>query len=376
MSYTADYEKKVKKVKDCIAFKNEHVLSTYMGQAVAPSFDDSITLAEYMNDTGRGLDCFLKFVKDINEKSPVDCINFAYPAGHKAALTLVWWSKINMPGIELPPDAVWQVEEKMRMTEEDYDTILKEGSSASVAKRITGPLLSETEFNQFVDYYMVNNERYSQRYIDAGFPVLNSGIVCPPFETLCGGRSINKFFMDCYKHIDKVKAVQDVMLAELKDGLASMPVADYMIGRWVGGWRGASNMVNPKIWNVLVWPYMKELALTLIDKGLTPIFHLDACWDRDLERFLELPPQTCIMNTDGMTDLRKARKILGNHMALMGDVPSQMLTVSSKEEIKDYTRSLINDIGPQGLFITAGCDAPGSSKYENLVAIHEVAEEF
>lgn len=378
MMYNEKYDANYKKVMDCIKFENEHVVSTQMGQAVAPSYDDSITLGEFMDNTDRGMACFLKFIDELNKRASIDCINFAYPAGHKASLTLMWWSKLNMPGHELAPDAVWQVEERERITPDDYDTILKEGSTKSVSHRITSELLSEDEMNAFLDYYVINNEKYSMRYVDAGYPVLNSGVICPPFETLCGGRSMGRFFMDCYKMIDKVKAVEDVMFEETKQQIASLPdpKPDYLIGRWVGGWRGASNMVNQKIWDTLVWPYMKEAALMLIDKGITPIFHLDACWDRDIERFLEMPEKTCIINTDGMTDLRKARKILGDHVAIMGDVPSQMLTVCNKEEIKDYARRLIDDIGPQGLFLAAGCDAPASSKYENLVAIHEVAQEY
>ena len=380
MMYNPVYDARYQKVMDCIAFKNEHVVSTQMGQAVAPSFDDSITLAEFMDDTQKGIDAFIRFVDGLNERAPIDCINFAYPAGHKAALTMCWWSKLNMPGHELPEDAVWQVEESERMSRADYDTIIEEGSSASVQQKVIGDLVTEQEIGAFFDYYVINNDKYSMQYVDAGYPVLNSGIACPPFETLCGGRSMSKFFMDCYKILDKVKAVEDIMFEELKAQLESLPDAEskppYMIGRWVGGWRGASNMVNPKIWDQLVWPYMKGAAEILLTKGITPIFHLDACWDRDLERFLELPPKTCIINPDGMTDMRRAREILGDHMALMGDVPSQMLTVCSKAEIEDYVRRLINDIGPQGLFIAPGCDAPGSSKYENLVAIHEVAQEF
>ena len=38
--YNPVYDARYQKVMDCIAFKNEHVVSTQMGQAVAPSFDE------------------------------------------------------------------------------------------------------------------------------------------------------------------------------------------------------------------------------------------------------------------------------------------------------------------------------------------------
>jgi uroporphyrinogen-III decarboxylase len=242
--------------------------------------------------------------------------------------------------------------------------------------RILPQIIDQKDLDKFFSFYGQEFHEVMLRYCEAGYPALNSGIIMPPFETLCGGRGINAFFMDCYKQIDKVKAVQDIMMQNIRNQIANMPKENYTIGCWDGGWRGASNMVNQKIWDTLVWPYMKEGALLLLERGITPILHLDACWDRDLERFLELPAKKCIINPDGMTDMRKARKILGNHCAFIGDVPSQMLTVSSKEEIKDYVRRLLNDIGTEGVFIAPGCDAPACSKYENLVAIYEAAQDF
>jgi hypothetical protein len=75
------------------------------------------------------------------------------------------------------------------------------------------------------------------------------------------------------------------MMQGLRKQIGGLPQGKWIIGGWVGGWRGASNMVNQKIWDKLVWPYMKELAELLIARDITPILHLDACWDRDIERF-------------------------------------------------------------------------------------------
>jgi len=376
MIYNEVYDKRYHKVKSCIALENDHVVSTYMGQAVPPTYTEGITLAEYMSDSQKGLECFIDFVNHLNEQASIDCINFGYPGGHQGALTISWWSKIKMPGKEMPPDSVWQVEEKKMVEDSDYDVILKEKNTSSVTARILPQIIDQEALDRFFNFYGKEFAGVMCRYVKEGYPVLNCGLLCPPFETLCGGRSMNAFFMDCYKQLDKIKAVQDIMMEGIRQQIASLPTEDYIIGCWVGGWRGASNMVNRKIWDTLVWPYMKETALLLIKRGITPIMHLDACWDRDIERFSELPAKKIILNTDGMTDLRNARKILGNHAALMGDVPSQMLTVSSKEEIKDYVRRLLDDIGPKGTFITAGCDAPSCSKYENLLAIHEAAQEY
>lgn len=367
------YDERLKKVQACINHENEHVVGCYMGQAVPPTYSD-ISLAKYMSDTEVGLKYYIEFVNRINTIAPVDCINVAYPGPHQAALSLIWWSKVKMPGEELGENDIWQVDEKKLIQDGDYELIIKEGSAA-VMNRILPQIIDMKKIEQFFEYH-AKDEMIAQQYIDAGYPVLNSGLICPPFETLCGGRSMTAFFMDCYKKPDLIKEAQNVMLEEQLKMIATRPDRDYDIGEWIGGWRGASGLVSPKIWDNLVWPYMYKLALALIERGITPILHLDQNWDRDLERFLELPENKCIINTDGMTDLRKARKVLGNHVAFMGDVPSQMLTVSTPDEVKDYIRRLLDDIGVKGVILAAGCDAPTGSKFENLVAIHEVAQEY
>jgi uroporphyrinogen-III decarboxylase len=279
-----------------------------------------------------------------------------------------------MPGRELPENSVWQVDEKTHLNLNDYDFILNNGMDAMLGK-LMPELFSQEDFQLFMENIQ-KTLQVIQTYIDAGYPVMDSGTTVPPFETLCGGRGMNNFFLDCYKIPDKVKAVQDVMMESIRKWVEQIPEEKYALGAWVGGWRGASSIVNQKIWDKLVWPYMKELAELVASKGKIPIMHLDASWDRDIERFKELPAKTIILNTDGMTDLRRARKLLGDHAAFLGDVPVQMLAVSSKEEVADYTKRLIDDVGPQGLLLCPGCDAPATAKFENMAAIYETAQKY
>ena len=112
------------------------------------------------------------------------------------------------------------------------------------------------------------------------------------------------------------------------------------------------------------------------DAGLIAILHLDQDWTRDLERLKELPAKKCLLNTDGMTDLREAKKHLEGHMAFLGDVPPSLFSHGTPEKITTYVRDLIRDIGPTGLILCPGCDAPFNSKPENLEAFVAAAHEF
>ena len=200
-----------------------------------------------------------------------------------------------------------------------------------------------------------------------------------PFEQLCGMRSMSQFYMDCYKMPDKIKEVSDFIFAEkfaqTEEELKKYKDDTTFIGNWVGGWRTASALVNRKIWDNLVWPYMKPAAEQLIKYGKIAIMHLDQDWGRDIERFGELPAGKVVLNTDGMTNLPRARKLLPGY-ALMGDVPPTLLTTGTPQQVSDYVKKLIDEVGPQGLFVCPGCDTPVNAKFENLVAMVKTTNEW
>ncbi|AFV02186.1 MULTISPECIES: uroporphyrinogen decarboxylase family protein [unclassified Dehalobacter] len=362
------------KIEKTINFKNDSPTTCYAGGAT-PAGHMGITMAEFANNPDKNVETTIAYINEINELAPIDCLNMSGGGFINVILSTLWLSKINMPGRELPENSLWQVSEKKVMENEDYDLILDKGYPA-LQQKILPKVLDMSELGEFMDYSQKFGQINAEKHISAGYPSVNTAAFSPPFEILCGGRSMNQFFMDCYKMPDKVKAAQDAMMPAIIGDMLNIMKATHGKACWVGGWRGASALVSPKIWNNLVWPYMKEMGMALVENGFTPCFHLDQNWDRDIERFLEIPEKMSILNLDGMTDMRNARKVLGDHVALMGDVPSQLLATGTPETVYKYVTDLIDDIGYKGLFITPGCDAPANAKFENMVAMFKAAKEY
>ena len=63
-------------------------------------------------------------------------------------------------------------------------------------------------------------------------------------------------------------------------------------------------------------------------------------------------------------------------MAIMGDVPAQLLATGTPDDVYAYVRDLIRDIGNIGLLLCPGCDAPINAKGENMVAMMAAGREF
>jgi uroporphyrinogen-III decarboxylase len=140
-------------------------------------------------------------------------------------------------------------------------------------------------------------------------------------------------------------------------------------GYWVGSWRTAPQFLSPKLWDRFVWPYMKELVEIVAEEGGIPMLQYDANRDREIERLLELPARTCVLATDGATDIFRAKKILGGHMCLMGDVPPALLTLGSVDDVKAYCDRLLTEVGPDGFIMAMGCALPPNAKFENVKAM-------
>ena len=108
-----------------------------------------------------------------------------------------------------------------------------------------------------------------------------------------------------------------------------------------------------------MFPHFQQIVSALAEKGIISVLHLDQDWTRDLEKLRELPAQKCILNLDGMTDIRKVKKVMDGHMAVLGDVPPDILSTGKPEAVDKYVKELINDIGTDGLLLCPGCDALG-----------------
>jgi uroporphyrinogen-III decarboxylase len=368
------YETRRVRIEKTIALEPvDRIPTAFMGMAFAPRYM-GMSIADFCefpeNRTEVTLAAMDKLGADV-----WDGIN-ALPCGRIVpSLTDLWLSHIAAPGRELPEDSLWQVQEAEVMKPEDYDVILDKGWREFL-EGYYPRVIDMEELKESRAWVRNNVEHVSQRCREHGYVPISFGGTSIPFEYLCGGRSMARFYIDLYRNKDKVKEVMDVMMPHMiRDGIHTAEVSG-ISAVWVGGWRSASSLIAPKIWDEMVFPYFIELTHALADQGIVSVLHFDQDWTRDLERFKELPAKMCLLNADGMTDLRKTKEILGDHMAIMGDVPSNLLASGTPDEVVNYVRELIRDVGPTGLILCPGCDAPINAKPENMEAMVAASREF
>ena len=319
-------------------------------------------MAEFASSPVKATDTMIKAYHMIGDGDAVNYGSF-YPYW----LCFGYGAKVKVPGVDLPDNEIWQVLETELMVPEDYDRILDSGWP--------------DYFQRFMEERILNDVPqklwpWRQEIMDVkgawgahGVPVLSGGDVTTPIELLWGSRSITKFVRDMFKIPGKVEAVMDAIVPHLARGPCRRAKKLGYPAVWVGGWRSAPSMLSPGMWERFVWPYFSRLVNEIVGEGLIAILHLDSNWDRELAKFLELPKGKCIMATDGMTNLFKAKKILGGHMCLMGDVPATLQCLGHPDEVHKYCTRLIRNLGPEGFILQSGCDIAPNAKLENIRAM-------
>ena len=129
----------------------------------------------------------------------VDSVQWATYA--PAVLGMLWLAPMKLPGRDLPDDALWQLDEQVRIQPEDYDRIVEMG---------WGPW-----FGQYIGKYLgeaagagaalqQKAPRWVGEFMGRGYVVFSASTVDHPYEHLCGGRTIQEFTMDLFTRPDKV----------------------------------------------------------------------------------------------------------------------------------------------------------------------------
>jgi len=301
-------------------------------------------------------------------------------------LITIFPNKVKRPGIELSPDDIMQFDEsEPAMFVEDYDIIIKKGWNHFFFKHLLpriqpgyggnafGTIKAFLRLMSFIRVFKKDVGYWESR----GIPVLIGMPCVVPYEMFSTARTINQFALDLFRYPEKVIAAMD---ATLPDSIKTVLRGARGIGVprvFLASERGAGDMISPKQFEQFYLPWLKRLVDALVDGGITPLLHFDGNWTRHLSYLKELPKAKCILDLDSTTDIFKAKEMLGDHMCIMGDVPASLLTLGTPEEVEDYCKKLIDEVGKGGGFIlSSGCTVPYNAKFENLKAMIDTGKTY
>ena len=280
-----------------------------------------------------------------------------------------------LPGRQLGTDSSPQLAERSTsnpiMKVEDYNSIIKNGflNFFNFRNATMGDLM---KLNKLAALVAENTKRWIEVY---KVPSLADAGTFLPFEVLSYFRGSTNFMKDIYRYPDKIKAVSDFMI----DGMIAIGEYAASLGGGntilIGTIRSSADFISEKIFEDLVFPYLKKMVSKFITDGYVVQLHCDTDWTSRLHYFTELPKGKIYLHMDERTDIKKAKEILGSHMAIEGNFKPSLFTLGTPNQIEKRTKEIIDDCADGG-GLWVGVEIPDDAKLENLKAMIDTCKTY
>jgi len=287
--------------------------------------------------------------------------------------------RVLIPGRQLPEDALNQIDERELFSREDYDKLAAVGWNAfwdeHYEKMSGGRPLERvvSAQNRLLDEYIREVDVYHSQDI---YPLFGA-YVDSSTMAFSMARTLTQFTMDLYEVPEKVKAAMDASCDDLIQNALDVVSKTKIPLVFIVLERGSGFYYRLEIFEQFEWPYLQRYVDAFLSEGLTPWFHFDTNWSLNLPYLKQLPRGKCVCDLDGMTDIFKAKEVLGGHMCISGDVPASLLSLGTPEEVRGYCQRLIDVVGKDGgFFLTTGCECPVDAKFENVKMMIDVAKTY
>lgn len=317
-----------------------------------------------------GNDAYVKTLTKAYENLGVEP-DAVFPLG-PADITFGEMMKVKIPGRELGENELFQFVEESIMQIEDYNTIINHGLYAwqfpYMASIQTPPVpvdehVGEKIGGRFMELGMHMGQNI-QYWAEKGIPTFYHGSVFPAFDMFSLARGLEDFFYDLYDEPELVKAACNAATPVIIETALQNAQPGSRICIWA--MRSSNTFVSPEMFAEFCWPNLKQIIEAFYEKGVTSIIHCDADWIKMLPFFKDVPKGSCIIELDGMTDIVKAKEILGGYQCIAGDMPASILAFGTEKETQEYCDKLIELAMDGGFIIRSGCEIPLNAKEENL----------
>jgi uroporphyrinogen-III decarboxylase len=212
----------------------------------------------------------------------------------------------------------------------------------------------------------------TQRPKGLGFPYGFGCTVSVPYDLVTDFmRGAKGIMTDLYRHRDKLAAVFEkikklsvgpAIAAAKKSGnpLVFIPI------HWA-----ADSFISQKHFEEVWWLSAREMLVELIDSDLIPLVLWESDCTKRLETIKDIPAGRCIYWFE-RTDMVKAFEVLGDMVALRGNVSASTLVTGMPADVDAEVKRLVDKVWNKGgkLILDAAFGVPDESPVENVRAMY------
>jgi hypothetical protein len=209
------------------------------------------------------------------------------------------------------------------------------------------------------------------------------GFFCPmapmagaPFDVVSDFlRGMRGTMLDMYRCPDKLLQACEMMTRIQLERIAASPQVTEFTPVFMPLHRGAHGFMSLKQFETFYWPFLMRVNLALIDRGYTPDLFFEGNYTSRLEYIADLPKGKAIARFD-VCDMKRAKEILGKRVCIAGNMPVSVLQVGTADDVKKFSRELIDTAGKDGGYIMSPASALDEVNPENMKTWIEFTKEY
>ncbi|MFB6354269.1 MAG: uroporphyrinogen decarboxylase family protein [Halobacteriales archaeon] len=399
------YRERAGRYADAIRLETPDRVPTVLGATFYPVFHAGHTPAEAMNDADVLASAFRETVFDLE------------PDVHQAAAPLIPSAKLldlldyrlyAWPGDGADEEHGYQAREGEYMGPDDYDHLIRDPTDfwlRNYMPEIFGALEPFRELPTFTDIVEIPNAHLFalpfglppvqealktlmeageealhwqevvggavEEIVAAGYPLSFGGFSKAPYDvlgdTLRGTRGVS---MDLKRQPDVLlEALERLTPIMTNMGIVGAQVNDNP-NVFIPLHKGADGFMSDEEFRTYYWPQLRDVIDGLTDAGLVAWLFAEGSYDDRLDAIAEDMPDGHVVWQFDRTDMVDAKEKLGDQVAIAGNVHSSMLNTREPEDVTEYCRQLIEDVGPDGFILGPGV-AMDEARPENVRAMIE-----
>ena len=404
------YKERVTRIKDAIQLKKKPDRVPVMPlPSFFPAYYYGVTPHDVMYDYDICVKAWTKFVQDFQPDASMGC---AGPGSGKF-YELMDYKLYSWPGHGVAPNCSYQANEGEYMTAEEYDDLIEDPSNYfthiylprvfgclegwKMLPTLTGILeIYAVAFN-FIPFGLPPVQASYKALFEAGaealkwagavmgfdnemaaqgYPPLMAGFTKAPFDvigdTLRGTRGL---MVDMYRRPDKLlRALEALTPIMIKMGIGAAQMNAKPI-IFMPLHKGADGFLSDEQFKKFYWPTFRKVMMGLIEEGCVPFPVAEGGFNSRLEVITDLPKGKVLWMFDE-TDMTRAKELLGDIACISGNMPSDLLGIGTVDQVKEYTKKLIDTAGKGGGYILTNGAFFDEVKPENLKAMVEFCKEY
>jgi uroporphyrinogen-III decarboxylase len=374
-----------------------------------PAYYAGVTFHDIMYDYDKMKRAWLKFLNDFKDADTFSGPSLVIPGRILDALDV---RNMKWPGHGLGKDAwYYQYVEGEYMKADEYDRLIRDpsdytfrfslprtmgllesfanlpslrsfqGSRLGLVPNLTDPELRRA-FQTMIDLgeeyekWQAAVNEVSRAALSEGLPNIRGSMAGAPFDTLADMlRGTPGISVDMFRQPEKIIAYVEAITPGMIEQVVRM--ADHIECPLVSMplHKGDDVFMSDKQFEKFYWPTYQKMLLAMINEGLVPFPFAEGKYNNRLKTIVDMPKSGMVWYFD-QTDMKEAKKVLGNVACIVGNVPSSIIMTGTAAQVKERCRQLIEDCAAGGGYVLSGGASIDKGDPENLHVMMQAVEEY